>query len=94
MKKLITIAILIITVTLITLLGVYLLIQGSKRVTTPADDKEFTGNLEVYSPNDIYYINIDSLYIETEATEVKYQFKSLEALAIWLSDKTKEDTQP
>lgn len=93
MKKPIAILI-IIAVWIITLLAAYSITQKSKKVTTFADDKEFTGNLEVYSPEDIYYINLDSLYIETEATDVKYQFKSLEALAIWLSDKTAEDTQP
>lgn len=44
--------------------------------------------LEVYTPLDVYYVNILNLEVTTEATTDRYNFPTLDSLSSWLSART------
>lgn len=64
-------------------------------LTIPKKKEEVKVNeLEIYTQDDIYYINLEKNTVRTEADTIVYTFENEEQLRNFLAERTSEETKP
>lgn len=81
----------ILIVVIVIALAFALMFQTLCNTPPKKNGKGNTTQLEIYSANDIYYVDVEKWTITSESGYIDSQYPSFEAMSIHLSDLTAED---